>query len=76
METSKGLDYHDAGEKTSRSSHMSYESKPSGQGLAARIRNFQYRLAGAIALTTFFVYLPTLHNAFVSWDDPTIIESI
>jgi tetratricopeptide (TPR) repeat protein len=32
-------------------------------------RGFKYYLAGACSLTTFFVYLSSLNNSFVLWDD-------
>jgi len=31
--------------------------------------NLQYALASSVALLTFLVYLPALHNEFVYWDD-------
>ena len=34
-----------------------------------KIRNSEYYLAGSIALITFAVYLRSLNNAFVFWDD-------
>jgi tetratricopeptide (TPR) repeat protein len=32
-------------------------------------QNFKYYAAGAVSLITFIVYLPSLQNAFVLWDD-------
>lgn len=38
-----------------------------------RVRNITYYLAAAVALATFFVYLPALRNDFVNWDDDLYI---
>lgn len=38
-----------------------------------RTRNLIYYVASAVALTTFLIYLPTLQNEFVEWDDPSYI---
>jgi Tfp pilus assembly protein PilF len=36
---------------------------------AGKKRNVEFYLAVSIALMTFLVYIPTLQNAFVAWDD-------
>ncbi len=38
-----------------------------------RTRNLIYYLASLVALATFLVYLPTLQNEFVEWDDTSYI---
>ena len=38
-----------------------------------RVKNFKYYLAGSVALATLLVYLPTLRNVFVDWDDDVYI---
>jgi protein O-mannosyl-transferase len=38
-----------------------------------RTRNLIYYIASAVALATLLVYLSTLQNAFVEWDDPSYI---
>ncbi len=32
-------------------------------------RNAEYYIAGLVALITFIIYLPSLHNEFIEWDD-------
>ncbi len=49
-------------------------NKPDDTGLpqktfAQRTRNAAYYLAASVSLLTFLVYLKTLQNAFVNWDD-------
>jgi protein O-mannosyl-transferase len=41
----------------------------SGKNYAEKTRDFNYFLAGIVSLITFFVYLPSLQNEFVRWDD-------
>lgn len=36
-------------------------------------RQSKYYLAATVALTTFLLYLPTLQNEFVNWDDSTYV---
>jgi len=36
-------------------------------------RNLDYQIAGAVALMTFMVYITSLQNEFVNWDDPEYI---
>jgi len=36
-------------------------------------KNLKYYLAGSVAIVTFAVYLASLRNDFVNWDDPTYI---
>ena len=36
-------------------------------------QNFNYYAAGAVSLMTFLVYLPSLGNEFVNWDDTDLV---
>ncbi len=43
------------------------------ESLIHRTRNFKYYLAGSVSLITFLVYLSSLQNEFVEWDDGSYI---
>lgn len=48
------------------------QSAPIPQGLASE-RQTQILLALALAVLTFALYLPALHNGFVNYDDPDYV---
>ncbi|HXX57152.1 MAG TPA: tetratricopeptide repeat protein [Thermodesulfovibrionales bacterium] len=54
---------------SSETSLLSVDRQWSGEGPAPKTRTSQYFLAGMVSVITFLVYLPSLQNEFLVWDD-------
>ncbi|HXX81895.1 MAG TPA: tetratricopeptide repeat protein [Thermodesulfovibrionales bacterium] len=54
---------------------ISDNRQSSGKGMAQERRDSGYLLAGIVSLITFFVYLPSLRNEFVAWDDEVYVTN-
>ena len=71
----KVTNYNAAADKTSESSDLPYNKQLSGEQHTPKTRNFKYFLAGIVSLITFLVYLPSLRNEFLAWDDSDYVTN-
>jgi tetratricopeptide (TPR) repeat protein/uncharacterized protein YhhL (DUF1145 family) len=56
------------------SSHESLDARFQQIKPAHKIRYLQYGLAGLVSFITFIVYLSSLQNEFLNWDDPLYVS--
>lgn len=62
-------DYKSAADKTVESSDKAHDSRLPAEGLIQKKDHLKYWIAGVVSLMTFIVYLASLRNGFVLWDD-------
>jgi Tfp pilus assembly protein PilF len=65
----KAPDYTATDHNTSESLCIPDDKQLSEEKFTPKIKNLKYFLAASVAVTTFLVYLSSLQNEFVNWDD-------